>query len=162
MSESSSSAAVPLSARLARLFRRRLTWAALALAALLALAAGTALRRGDSAEYFTAKVSEGEIKDVVESTGTVSAVITVQVGSQVSGTISRLAADFNSRVRKGDVIAEIAPATPSIWWRRFQRTAVRVLTPAASAAFLVPCETMFLTKYSRPRGVNEAFLWLFI
>lgn len=109
MSESSPSAAVPLSARLARLFRRRLTWAALVLAALLALAAGTALRRGDSTEYFTAKVSEGEIKDVVESTGTVSAVITVQVGSQVSGTISRLAADFNSRVRKGDVIAEIAP-----------------------------------------------------
>ena len=43
------------------------------------------------------------IRDVVEATGTVNAVITVQVGSQVSGTIAKLNADFNSRVHKGDV-----------------------------------------------------------
>src|SRR5262249_7832540 len=42
--------------------------------------------------------------------GTISAVVTVQVGSQVSGTIARLNADFNSRVRKGDIVALIDPA----------------------------------------------------
>ncbi|HZS29299.1 MAG TPA: biotin/lipoyl-binding protein, partial [Candidatus Angelobacter sp.] len=61
-------------------------------------------------EYYTAKVENGEIKQVVEATGTINAVITVQVGSQVSGTISRLNVDFNSRVKKGQVIAQIDPA----------------------------------------------------
>ena len=43
----------------------------------------------------------------VEATGTLEAVTTVQVGSQVSGTISALHADFNSEVKKGQVIAEL-------------------------------------------------------
>jgi HlyD family secretion protein len=61
-------------------------------------------------QYFTAKVERGDLHDAVEATGTVNAVVTVQVGSQVSGTILRLKADFNTRVRKGDVIAEIEPS----------------------------------------------------
>jgi HlyD family secretion protein len=60
-------------------------------------------------QYYTAKVETGEIKQVVEATGTINAVITVQVGSQVSGTISKLYVDFNSRVHKGQLIAEIDP-----------------------------------------------------
>ena len=62
------------------------------------------------AQHFTAKVERGDIHDVVEATGTINAVITVQVGSQVSGTISKLFVDFNSRVRKGDLVALIDPA----------------------------------------------------
>jgi HlyD family secretion protein len=61
-------------------------------------------------QHFTAKVERGDIHDVVEATGTINSVITVQVGSQVSGTIAKLNADFNSRVHKGDVIALIDPA----------------------------------------------------
>jgi HlyD family secretion protein len=68
------------------------------------------LNRNAQTQYFTAKVEYGEIDDVVEATGTINAVITVQVGSQVSGTIAKLNADFNSRVHKGDVIALIDPA----------------------------------------------------
>ncbi|HZI58496.1 MAG TPA: biotin/lipoyl-binding protein, partial [Verrucomicrobiae bacterium] len=60
-------------------------------------------------EYYTARVEAGEIKQVVEATGTINAVITVQVGSQVSGTISRLYVDFNSHVKKGQLIAQIDP-----------------------------------------------------
>jgi HlyD family secretion protein len=66
--------------------------------------------RNAPAQHFTAKVERGEINDVVEVTGTINAVITVQVGSQVSGTIAKLNADFNSRVHKGDVVALIDPA----------------------------------------------------
>jgi HlyD family secretion protein len=68
------------------------------------------LNRGSQAQHFTAKVERGAINDVVEATGTINAVITVQVGSQVSGTIAKLNADFNSRVHKGEVVALIDPA----------------------------------------------------
>ncbi|MEY2577184.1 MAG: HlyD family secretion protein, partial [Verrucomicrobiota bacterium] len=65
---------------------------------------------GDSASYSTSPVERGDIFQVVDATGTINAVTTVQVGSQVSGVISELHADFNSHVSKGDVIAQIEPA----------------------------------------------------
>jgi HlyD family secretion protein len=68
------------------------------------------LNHSSQAQHFTAKVERGDIRDVVEATGTINAVITVQVGSQVSGTIAKLNVDFNSRVHKGDVVALIDPA----------------------------------------------------
>jgi HlyD family secretion protein len=64
-------------------------------------------RRTDAAQYFGASVERGDIRDAVDLTGTVNAVVTVQVGSQVSGTIAKLNADFNSRVHRGDIIAVI-------------------------------------------------------
>jgi HlyD family secretion protein len=69
-----------------------------------------ALNRDTQAQHFTAKVERGDIHDVVEATGTINSVITVQVGSQVSGSIAKLNADFNSRVHKGDIVALIDPA----------------------------------------------------
>jgi len=68
------------------------------------------LNRGTQAQHFTAKVERGAIDNVVEATGTINSVITVQVGSQVSGSIAKLNADFNSRVHKGDIVALIDPA----------------------------------------------------
>lgn len=68
------------------------------------------LRSKGPVQYYTARVETGEIKQVVEATGTINAVTTVQVGSQVSGTISRLYVDFNSHVKKGQLIAQIDPA----------------------------------------------------
>ncbi|HXH37473.1 MAG TPA: efflux RND transporter periplasmic adaptor subunit [Thermoanaerobaculia bacterium] len=85
-------------------------WIIIAVVLILALLAASALvRRGDTTQYITAKVQEGEIRDAVEASGTVNAVINVQVGSQVSGTIAKLNADFNSRVHKDQIIAEIDP-----------------------------------------------------
>ena len=69
-----------------------------------------ARRGGDSASYSTSPVEHGDIFQVVDATGTINAVTTVQVGSQVSGVISELHADFNSHVSKGDIIAQIEPA----------------------------------------------------
>jgi HlyD family secretion protein len=68
------------------------------------------LNRSTQPQHFTAKVERGGIQDAVEATGTINAVITVQVGSQVSGTIAKLNVDFNSSVHKGDVVALIDPA----------------------------------------------------
>jgi HlyD family secretion protein len=56
------------------------------------------------------RVERGEISSTVTATGTINPVVTVLVGSQVSGTIKALYADFNSRVKEGDTIAQIDPA----------------------------------------------------
>src|SRR6267142_884205 len=86
-------------------------WPILIGAAVLAgLFAAFGLNRSAQAQHFTAKTERGDIHDVVDATGTINAVITVQVGSQVSGTIAKLNADFNSRVHKGDIVALIDPA----------------------------------------------------
>ena len=61
-------------------------------------------------QYMTAKVERGNLRNTVTATGTLQAVTTVQVGSQASGTISALYADFNSVVKKGQVIAQLDPA----------------------------------------------------
>ena len=66
--------------------------------------------RASAAEYMTAKVERGNLRNTVTATGTLQAVTTVQVGSQVSGTISALNADFNSVVKKGQVIAQLDPS----------------------------------------------------
>ena len=57
--------------------------------------------------YLTATVQSGDITQVVTATGTLSAVTTVQVGSQVSGTIDKLNADFNTQVKAGQVVARL-------------------------------------------------------
>ena len=57
--------------------------------------------------YVTGPVQKGDITQVVTATGSLSAVITVQVGSQVSGTVVKLYADFNSKVKNGQVVAEL-------------------------------------------------------
>jgi HlyD family secretion protein len=60
--------------------------------------------------YKTARVERGDIVSSVSATGNLAAVVTVQVGTQVSGTIQKLFVDFNSPVKKGEVIARIDPA----------------------------------------------------
>ena len=75
----------------------------------VALLALFGLGGSNSVSYSTSLVEKGDIFQVVDATGTINAVTTVQVGSQVSGVISELHADFNSHVSKGDVIAQIAP-----------------------------------------------------
>ena len=55
-------------------------------------------------------VTRGPITQAVTATGTLNPVVNVQVGSQVSGNISKLFADFNSQVKAGQVVAQIDPA----------------------------------------------------
>ncbi|HWW62031.1 MAG TPA: efflux RND transporter periplasmic adaptor subunit [Thermoanaerobaculia bacterium] len=77
---------------------------------LLVLTLALACKRGKKDEqYKTEKVDRGNVTMTVTATGTLSAVTTVQVGSQVSGVIAQLYADFNSHVTKGQLLAELDP-----------------------------------------------------
>ncbi|HEU4934638.1 MAG TPA: efflux RND transporter periplasmic adaptor subunit [Pyrinomonadaceae bacterium] len=62
-------------------------------------------------QYMTARVERGNLRNTVTATGALQAVTTVQVGSQASGTIAALYADFNSTVKKGQVVAQLDPST---------------------------------------------------
>jgi HlyD family secretion protein len=83
-------------------------------AIVIAVAAGIYYYRSDVAAEAptlnTAEVTQGDVVATVEATGTLEAVTTVEVGTQVSGTIKTLGADFNSQVRQGQVIAQLDPS----------------------------------------------------
>ena len=67
-------------------------------------------RAGSDEKYRTQPAERGDIEVTVSATGTIQPVEKVEVGSQVSGTIAWLGADFNDRVRKGQVLAQLDPA----------------------------------------------------
>ena len=108
--------------------RRRLLWL---LAVPVLLAAGYYLLRGrgEATQYATGTIDRGDVVEVVGATGTLEAVTTVQVGSQVSGTIQSLYADFNSEVKKGQVIARL---DPSILQARLGQAEANVLSAQAN------------------------------
>jgi len=85
--------------------------AGVAAAVIIAVLLVAARRRNDpkADRYRTEPITKGDVAMTVTATGTLSAVTTVQVGSQVSGVISRLYADFNSQVRRGQLLAELDP-----------------------------------------------------
>jgi HlyD family secretion protein len=89
----------------------RTRWMVSGAAALIVfVGAALGLRKSNGVEYFSAKVERGEIRDAIDASGQVNAVVSVQVGSQVSGTIAKLNADFNSHVRKNEIVALIDPS----------------------------------------------------
>src|SRR3954470_21281022 len=79
-----------------------------------------------AASYQTSQVSRGPITQAVTATGTLNPVVNVQVGSQVSGNIAKLFADFNSQVKASQVVAKIDPAI-------FQATVTQAEGDLASA-----------------------------
>ena len=65
----------------------------------------------DAPDYKTATIARGDITQIVTANGQLSPVKNVQVGSQVSGIITEIKVDFNSRVKEGEVIAQMDPST---------------------------------------------------
>lgn len=101
--------AVPRPAR-----RRGLLLAAAIAISALAAGAYWKARKGPADEvggYRTARVERGDIRVVISSTGQLSAISTVVVGSEVSGRVTDVYVDFNDHVRKGQVLARIDPST---------------------------------------------------
>jgi HlyD family secretion protein len=81
----------------------------LLVAAGIGVAAFLKSRRAPEAKYRTVAVDRGSVTQTVTASGTLSAVITVKVGSVVSGNVAALHADFNKQVKKGDLLAELDP-----------------------------------------------------
>ncbi len=96
---------------------------------------------GDAPSYRTEPVSRGDVQQTVTATGTVNAVTTVLVGTQVSGTIRDLYVDFNSRVTKGQLIAQIDPEMFEA-----QAAQARANVGKANAAFLDADRTLKRNK----------------
>ncbi len=94
--------------------RKKTAWRWLLAGCLLAVSIAAVVffssRNSGAPQYVTVRVDRGDIDATVTTTGNLNAVITVQVGSQVSGNIIALYADFNTKVKKGQLVAEIDPA----------------------------------------------------
>lgn len=92
-------------------YSKRLRWVAVILGALALAAAGVLWQayRGEAITYETVPVERGSIQAKVTATGTLNAVVDVLVSSQVSGNIQALYADWNSKVKKGQLVALIDP-----------------------------------------------------
>ena len=88
---------------------KRGTWIWIGLGVLLATGGIAWAMRGEKKgpEWRTAKVERGGLKQRISATGTLSGLVQVNVGSQVSGTISGLYVDYNSQVKKGQPCAQI-------------------------------------------------------
>ena len=88
----------------------RVPWiwiAALSLLLVVVAVTGRTLLKPDAPQYITAPVQRGDISRTISATGKVQAVTTVQVGTQVSGTVSQILVDYNSPVKKGQIIAQL-------------------------------------------------------
>ena len=89
--------------------QRMALWIGLPALAVLVIVA-VAMNRKKEPSVFTGKVEKGDVVSIVTATGTINAVTSVLVGSQVSGQIDQLFADFNSKVSRGQKIAQIEPS----------------------------------------------------
>ena len=131
---------------------------ALGLLLIIAVVVGFTYNRAPQSQYFAAKAQRGTINDVVQATGTINAVITVQVGSQVSGTISKLFADFNSHVHQGQVVAQIEPSLfeGALLQAKADLQNARANVAAAQAELVKAKATAVQTKADFQRAVGLA------
>src|SRR5881296_561627 len=90
--------------------KRFLPWVVLIVALLIVASVVRQCRNAVAENYQISIVTRGPITQAVTATGTLNPVVNVQVGSQVSGNIAKLFADFNSQVKAGQVVAQIDPA----------------------------------------------------
>src|SRR5213083_78131 len=114
-------------------------------------------RQGGSTNYQTAVVTRGPLTQAVTATDTLNPVVNVQVGSQVSGNIAKLFADFNSKVKASQVVAQIDPAL-------FQATVTQAEGDLASAQAALELaklnatrtEELFAKKTSSKADLDQA------
>src|SRR5436189_4254756 len=115
------------------------------------------LGRSNAAQFQTATVTRGPITQTVTATGTLNPVVNVQVGSQVSGNIQKLFADFNSKVKAGEIVAQIDPVL-------FQATVTQAEGDLASAQAALELtkvnatctQELFAKKNSSQADVDQA------
>jgi HlyD family secretion protein len=130
-------------------------------AAIVAIVAGGVVwrirtRPPPQPRYVLAPVTQGDVIESVQSTGTVQPLTQVQVGAQISGRIARVFVDFNSVVKKGDVLAEIDPTLlgATVEQNRAQLAAAEALVTRAQASLSTSQAT--LDRVERLRAENLA------
>ena len=92
--------------------RKIVIWLVVALI-VVALGAGVYrlfFHKSEGPKWVTAKITKGDVTQVVSATGTIQPLLLSPVGSQVSGIVFKLHADFNDTVKKGEVLVELDPA----------------------------------------------------
>jgi HlyD family secretion protein len=116
-------------------------------------------RNGGEPQVNTSPITRGEIIDTVGSTGTLQAVTTVQVGSQVSGNIAWLGADFNSIVKKGQVIARLDPSLFQAQVEQAKANLIKAQADVSRAQADVERNKVALTdarqKFDRAKGLFD-------
>jgi len=122
----------------------------------LFLASGCFSRGKQNEQFRIEKVDRGNITMTVTATGTVSAVTTVQVGSQVSGVISRRYADFNSRVHRGQLLAELDPTPFQAQVEQRQADVTKARVDAANAKISYERQRRLLAAGLAPQADLDA------
>src|SRR6059036_783974 len=137
--------------------KRFFPWIALIVVLLIVASVVRQCRNGGGANYQSATVTRGPITQAVTATGTLNPVVNVQVGSQVSGNIAEIVADFNSQVKAGQVVGQIDPAL-------FQATVTQAEGDLASAQAALELakvnatrtQELFAKKNSSQQDVDSA------
>jgi HlyD family secretion protein len=115
-------------------------------------------RAGPEIGAVTSPITRGDIVDAVSTTGTLQAVTTVQIGSQVSGNISYLGADFNSIVKQGQVIARLDPSLLQAQLEQSRANVVRAQADVAQSEANLARARVALTdaqqKYGRAKQLE--------
>lgn len=138
--------------------KKRILWLA---AALLLVALGVVAwryhekHRRPEVQYKTAPVERRHIVGKVTASGTLSALVTVQVGTQVSGRIQRLYADFNSHVKKGELVAKI---DPQLFEASLQQAQANYLQAKAGVATALASASNADKQYARTKSLKDANL----
>ena len=141
--------------------RRFIPWLALLAGLFIIAFVLRQCRNGSVANYQTSTITRGPITQAVTATGTLNPVVTVQVGSQVSGNIAKLFVDFNSEVKAGQVVAQIDPVL-------FQATVTQAEGDLASAQAALELakvnaartQELFAKKTSSEADVDQAMATL--
>src|SRR5262245_34440728 len=127
-------------------------WIAIGLALTAASGAAAWWTQGEPAEYVTAPVTEGAVARAIVTTGSVNPVVTVQVGTYVSGPIQSISCDFNTQVEAGQLCAKIDP-------RPYQEAVDQAKASLATAVAQLHKDEASLAyakvNYERDRGLRK-------
>jgi HlyD family secretion protein len=138
--------------------KKRIVWIALLLV-LVAVGVGgwrwRAAHMPPEVQYKTAPVEKRHIVGKVTASGTLSSIVTVQVGTQVSGTVRHLYADFNSHVKKGELVAKI---DPQLFEAALQNSQANYLQAQAGVATAMASAGNADKQYARTKALKDANL----
>ena len=109
-------------------------------------------RAPEAPAYQTVQVDRGAIVARITATGTLSALVTVQVGSQVSGRLAEINVDFNSPVKKGEVIAKI---DPSLYEAALEQARANTMAAQANVAKAKAQSEQSQADYERSQGLRD-------